>query len=236
MTGTNHQRHGFANPTGVRDGLRALRFVARQGRDSLRRNAPERALPWPLSGLARNVLQSVDRSASAVANLAEGTARNLIGRRPDTDATLSTIERHQRAEEYFAEATYAGLRRALRLLGAENSLVLESRARRAYTEAIRSAPAGEEELAARLMARLLDDGAVREVVMARPSRIDAPRAPALACFAVIMWLICDRFTDNGDDLLETCVELALALDREIEKTGGDPLKIAALVAEFHHHV
>jgi hypothetical protein len=202
------------DPGLARRAVGEVRRNLRRGIGLLREGVERAPLPRPVAAAAGEVLGHVDmiaRHADAVASMVAHRFLAVAGV-PVPDAQDEEL------------ATLIGtLNRALRRLDLPG-YVNEA----AVGAALGSTPSDLHESAAsaRLMIRLMEEGAVRLSSLA-----ESPRLP-VAVFAAVMM----RGDDQSDDALASGVALAEAVSEEILAAGRDPAELERLFAEFRPHV
>lgn len=229
-------RHAQDPQTGIMDGLRTLRYVARQVRRHTKAFGPDRVLPEPFSRPARSMLEQVDGVTTMIGQQTEDVLRRVLKGGHGPAQSLDTLVKDRNAVEAFSRTVYGGLRTALGQLGAEEALVLESAAQQAFRATLAEMTPDQEAFAARLYAHLMAKRVVRDVADSDTTTAPARDIPAIAVFAVVLWLICDRDATEDDDLIHACTSLALGLRDDIIAAGHDTAPLSRLFAEFRHHV
>lgn len=212
----------------LREALRTIRHVAREGRDTVA-DAAGQAGP-PVSQMAGFAIHGVDR----VAEMAEGLAHQLIGQGPLEDMSLDRLDPGEANARHFAAAAYSGLREILRALGVRNALVSEMRLRAAFASV-----EDPDTLArgAQLCLAMEREGVVADVEMERTGDIVADEVPRLAGFSLMLWMLSDRSFGDARAALDAAVMLTIALRGDLAAAGDDdPAAIADLLGEFRHHV
>lgn len=229
-------RHAQDPQTGIMDGLRTLRHVARQVKRHTKAFGPDRVLPEPFSHQARSMLEQVDGVTSMIGRQTEDVVRRILKGTHGPAQSLDTLIKDRNAVEAFSRTVYSGLRTALEQLGAKDALVLEAAAQQAFLATLDEINPDQDEFSARLYVHLLSKQVVRDVADSDTSTASAQDIPAIAVFAVVLWLICDRDTTDDDELIQACGSLALGLRKEIIIAGQDTATLFRLFSEFRHHV
>ena len=227
----------------LKDTLRMLRHSVRRGRHMVDR-AP-RAIPAPLSAVARGALADFDQLADHVNDLAGRLShRFLDAARSDVDwdgLTLAQIETLDDAEIAFAHAAYRGLRRALRQLGAEDAVVSELRAAEAFKASLRSGEGDRFAQAAILLVELVARGTVRGA--GDPTGPGGAAKSEVASLALVLWLLAERDDDldSAEELLDACCAMARALSADLARAlrleeGGREKKLARMIRDYADNI
>lgn len=219
----------------VKEALRGLRHLLHRGRSMAQDIAPVSRLPEPAADIASVLLRGVDGVAETAEAVASGIARRVLGAGATPTARLADIAAGPDAAGAFAAAAYAGLRGALRALGAPDAWVSETAALAAWAEA-GAGPGGDADLAGRLHPALLRAGAMRHVAAPDGAGMAPDAVAQVAAFAALLWLLAARDAEDAGRALEAAVAVAAALERDLAAAGGDPTRLAALFTEFRDHV
>lgn len=224
----------------LKDTLRLLRHSVKRGRHMLD-DAP-RAVPAPLSTVARGALADFDQLADHVNEVAARLSHRFLdaakaGAEWD-ELTLAQIETLDAAEIAFAHAAYRALKGALRRLGAENAIVSELRAAEAFKAALQKGEGDRFVQAAHLVIDLIARGAVRGA--SEPTGTDGAAKAEVANLALVLWLLAERDDDldGAEDLLDACCAMARALSPDLARTlrlgqpGAREKKLARLIRDY----
>ena len=214
----------------LKDVARSLRFVAERGSQTLKNALPLDALPDPAARVAERALSALLKAGHDAERGMSALAHALLDRN-DPPPAFSHLEAE--SEQRFAFAAHAGLRAALAHLGADNSLVSETAARRAWQSVAASrAGANDSETAAALFGSLLQTQTLREVVWPENQTLQPAEAARIATFAVLLAMLADPAQFR--DLIAASCDLALALRNDL--AAEDPARLASLFEEFRDHV
>lgn len=222
--------------TGIMDGLRTLRHLARQVKHHTKAIRPDLVLPEPFSHQARGMLEHVDGVTTKIGRKAEDVIRHALKSSHGPAQSLDTLVKDRKAVEAFSNTLYGGLRTALAQLGAKDALVLELAAQQAFRATLGEMTPDRDAFPARLYTHLLATQVVRDVGASHTTETPAQDIPVIATFAVVLWLICDRDTTDDAEVIQACSSLALELRGEIIDAGHDTATLSRLFAEFRHHV
>jgi hypothetical protein len=224
----------------------ALRFARHSLREGRRRIAPapgDAPLAGPLSGVARGLIEGVDRAAEGSLDFAARAAKAAFAVSPLAPARIAApmpverlaalvAERPQTGAVAAADALYDAMKVVLRRLGAADALVLEQPLRAALVAALgRSGGAAPAARAAALARALHDADAV----------IGAPEARArLGWFALALALLAASTGEvrPGQEraTLEAAADLAQAVEDEAAAAMATGEGLAALLAAYAPHL
>lgn len=220
------------HPAPLKDMARSLRFVAERGGRTLRDTLPIDALPRPAARLADGALASVLQLSGQAQRHVSDLAHRLLDR--DDPPPPLTKPDSTDAEGRFAAAAHDGLRAALHQLGAEDSLIRETIARRVWSEVFAQGPKGSEgTTAAALFTALEEAKVIRETVWSEANALPLAEARRIALFAALLAMLADPA--DFQSRLHASVDLALALRADIA-AAQDGKSLATLFDEFRDHV
>lgn len=225
----------------LKDALRLLRHTMRVGRARL--GEPPTPVPPPVDMVARRVLDEVDHVAGQINALAAGLSHRLLDAGPvERSPTLEEIVARADPALSFAAAAYRGTTRALRLLGACDGLVSETRAAEAFHAALQETGPGDRYA---LAAAIADGFGRRHVVVnvlalpeTAPEGLSDVEIGRLAIFAVMLWLLADRLPEDEDPdgLLAAACAMARALSGELSRAGWTREAVGALLRAYAEHI
>lgn len=211
----------------LRDALRIVRHVAREGRDVVQQNTSKAG--GPVEQIAGAAIAQVDRFALG----AEEVAHLVLGESGKVCLPATALQAGALNASAFAHAAYAALSHILQNLGAHSSLVSELKLARAFESLHGSS---DTERATGLIISLHDHGAIAESRMNAGVPLTGPEAAQLAYFGLMLWMLADKSPHEAQEVLDAATALALALRDDILKAEGDRDAIAALLKEFRDHV
>ncbi|RMC37954.1 hypothetical protein C9E81_04335 [Paracoccus alkanivorans] len=211
----------------LRDALRIVRHVAREGRDVVQHNTSKAGRP--VEQIAGAAIAQVDRFAHG----AEEVAHLMLGESGKVCLPATALQAGALNASAFAHAAYAALGHILRNLGAHSWLVSEVKSARAF-ESVRGT--GDIERATALAISMRDHGAIAEARMDAGVPLAGQEAAQLAYFGLMLWMLADKSSDDAQEVLDAATALSLALRDDILNAQGDREAIAALLKEFRDHV
>lgn len=225
----------------IKDALRMLRHTMRIGRARL--GEPPAPMPGPVDTVARRVLDEVDHVAGQINAVAAGLSHRLLDAEPVARSpTLEEIVGRTDPAVTFAAAAYRGTTRALRLLGACDGLVSETRAAEAFRAALRETGPGDRYALAAAIAHGFGRRHVVINVLALPETapegLSGVEIGRLAVFAVMLWLLADRLPEDEDPdgLLAAACAMARALSDDLARAGWTREAIGALLRAYADHI
>ncbi|GAD55331.1 hypothetical protein [Limimaricola cinnabarinus] len=212
----------------LREALRSIRHVAREGRDAVVEAASHGGAP--VARVANFAITGADR----MAEMAEEVVGLLIGAgAAPPDLSLADMPADEVNAACFAAAAYSALGHVLRGLGARHALVSEMRLRAAF---LRGGGTGATTRSARLFVAMSEAEVIADVRMEPAADLSAHEAERLALFAMLLWMLSDRDIGDASDALDAASMIAIALRSELACAEGDEVTLAALLKEFRHHV
>lgn len=211
----------------LRDALRIVRHVAREGRDVVQQNTSRAGKP--VGQIAGAAIAHVDRFAHG----AEEVAHLMLGDSGRVCLPATALQAGALNASAFAHAAYAALGHVLRNLGAHSWLISEVKSAMAF-ESIRGIY--DIERATALIMSMQDHGAIAELRMNPGVPLTEEDATQLACFGLMLWMLADKAADDAQEVLDAATALSLALQDDILNARGDRQAIAALLKEFRDHV
>lgn len=211
----------------LRDALRILRHVAREGRDIVQQSTSKAGKP--VEHLAETAIAGVDR----IAHGAEEVAHLMLGENSIVALPATALQANTLNASAFAHATYAALGHILRNLGAQNWLISEIKLARAFESA---KGASDVERATALIISTQNHAVIVEARMDPDSQLGGRDAAQLAYFALMLWMLTEKSSDDAQEVLDSATALSLALRNDILKVQGNRTAIAALLKEFRDHV
>jgi hypothetical protein len=230
MTPMSRRRQGPELPGAVvlREALRSIRHVAREGRDVVAEAASHGGMP--VAQVANFAISGAER----MAGVAEDVVGLLIGSgAAPLDLSLSEMPADEASAACFAAAAYTALGHVLRGLGARHALVSELRLRAAF---LRVGGENASTRPARLFVALREAEVIADVRMEPAADLSADEAVRLALFTLLLWMLSDRDVGDASDALDAAQMIGLALRTELAEAGHDETAVAKLLQEFRHHV
>lgn len=222
-----HSDPGLPGALLLRDALRIVRHVAREGRDIVQQNTSRAGRP--VDQIAGAAIAQVDRFAHG----AEEVAHLMLGDSGRVRLPATALQAGALNASAFAHAAYAALGHALRNLGAHSWLISEVKSALAF-ESIRGT--NDIQRATALIVAMQDHGAIAELRMNTGVPLTEEEATQLACFGLMLWMLADKAADDAPEVLDAATALSLALRDDILNARGDRQAIAALLKEFRDHV
>lgn len=203
--------------TTLREVLRGVRHVLRNGRKSIQDVGALEALPEPAARLAKTLLGDVDNFARGLDGVASRFAGKVLTSAASPSTPFAEFSAHPQGDAPFAVVAYEALKKALRHLHAQNAFISEAAARTAFQRMRQSAKPEQtvEASAAVLLLAMLDLRVVRIEGPSSPAHPHAAEADVLASFAVLLWLLADRSDADSDLALVSACELSQALAQTI---------------------
>jgi hypothetical protein len=211
--------------TTLREVLRGVRHVLRNGRKSMQDVGALENLPEPAARLARTLLGDVDDLARGLDGLASRLAGKVLTSTASPAAPFAEFMAHPQGDAPFAVVAYEALKKALRHLHASDAFISEAAARSAFQRMRQSARPKQtpETSAAVLLLAMLDLKVVRAEEPLSQVRPVAGEADTLASFSVLLWLLAERSDADYDMALLSACELSQALAEVIVRgcAAGD---------------
>lgn len=223
------------DPITIREVLRGLRHMVKQGGETLKAGATPQHLPEPAAAVANSVIDQLMGTAHRVNARATIVAKVMIGTEPDTDIMLNDLARHERSEAVFAATVYAAMKIVLKRMNMKGVFVSETAAKRAFAVERSARPIQSGfSLAASLTFRLLDVQFLHVSAGDSTSSLPNDSAVPVAIFAVILWLQSPRQEDDQEAALLSAVDLSLVLAGQIVEgcKARDSDKIGSLYGKY----
>lgn len=197
----------------LREVLRGVRHVLRNGRKSMQDVGALEALPEPASRLAKTLLEDVDHLARGLDGVASRFAGKVLTSTASPATPFAEFNAHPQGDAPFAVVAYEALKKALRQLHADNAFISEAAARSAFQRMRQSVKPDQtvEMSAAALLLAMLDLRVVRMEGPSSEAHAHAGDADVLASFAVLLWLLAERSDADYDLALVSACELSQAL-------------------------
>ncbi|MCO5733461.1 hypothetical protein [Rhizobium sp. SSA_523] len=201
------------DPVRLKDALRSVRFVLRNGRDALQELSAAESLPEPAARIARSLFGNIDDLARGVDGLASRLANKAFASAASPATAFARLLAHPHGDRLFAHLTYEALKQAVLRLGGRHVFISETAARNAFRHVCRSGGRGleSESAAAMLFIEMVRLRVVRVEAMTTKARFSLADMEALACFSVLLWLLAERSDADNDLALTSACDLTQAL-------------------------
>jgi hypothetical protein len=227
------------DPIPLREMLRSIRFMVKQGGETLKANATPARLPKPAADLANTVIDELMGLGHRVNARASVLAKTMIGTEPDTDIMLDDLADRESADALFAATVYAAMKIVLARMKVSGVFVSEAGAKRAFaSERNAGSKLSGFQLAASLTSRLIDGQFLRAPFVNAGRLVPDGAVMPVAVFAVLLWLQSPRQEDDQEEALLSAVDLSVILANQIEAgcRARDIEAIGALYAKYASNV